>query len=166
MRLFRKLKRKLLPKYSSRFQELNHRRFHRKLLYKTKAFIHEYFYNSTINERHFREIKRTTDADVKESVGEFLYLLSINDFAGKNKINKFITQPDDIFSLKWEFLINSGLCYYVGVGINTFRNKNLLPYCFNVNFVQFCSFWKDYSQAPFWKKYKIWLKKQEIDKDF
>ena len=158
MRFFRKLKRKLLPKYDERFQELNHRRFHRKLLYKSKAFIHEYLYNSTINERHFREIKRTTDSDVKESVGEFLYLLNINDFVGKNKIKKFITQPDDIFSLKWEFLINSGLCYYVGLGINPFRNKNLLPYCFNVNFVQFCSFWKDYSQAPFWKKYKIWLK--------
>ena len=49
---------------------------------------------------------------------------------------------------------------------NPLKMNTFVSYCLFENNKQFMRFWNVYSQAPFWKKYKVWKKKQEISKDF
>ena len=126
--------------------------------------------------RLFRKLKRKFSKECKErfqylkAVREHrcwlysakLYLYSNNDF--EDDFKELSKTKSSKIDYKHRFL---DCCFYrLSYKYSGISISNPTAYWFKENNKQFMRFWKVYSQAPFWKKYKVWLKKQEIDKDF
>ena len=163
MRLFRKIKRKFSKKCRERFDVLKKIRKHRFWLYSARKFVESYFYSDVNFEDDFKHISKIKYKDAFETASDwckFFYFYT-------KKYPNIFEKEESYYMI--EFFI-SDFWWYMLSKNKTVCNPSLMMsfkrYCFFENNKQFMQFWDIYSQATFWKKYKVWLKMQEIYNDF
>ena len=165
MRLFRKLKRKFSKKCKERYSIVRNIRKHRNWLYKATKFAKSYFYKNHNIEKDFEKLASIKYSDAFETASNwcnyyYVYTKEHLAFPFKKEESPYMLE----FMLSrfwWTVCDKEEIAFW-----NPFKMNTFVSYCLFENNKQFMRFWDVYSQAPFWKKYKVWLKKQEINKDF
>ena len=162
MRLFRKLKRKFSEDCAYDFKLYTNIRKHRCWLYSIRKLTETYLYSDLNFEYYYEVLSKIEYKDAFDTASNWCcYYYSVTN----EQLGFPFEKEESPYML--EFIYQFLICkmYNIGYKID-YLAPSFINLCLFDNRRAFMHFWTVYSQAPFWKKYKVWKKKQELENDF